>query len=189
MIGDSPLTRPKRYFLDTEFTEDGPERPVDLISLALVDEYGGEFHRVLSDFDRPRAEAHEFVGPHVLPLIDKVDRSLWRPRAQVRAELCDFVGLDRTEPIHLWAWYAAYDGVTHAQLHGTMMQLPQPAFPMFVRDLKQEVERIEEAAGQRMELWSPPEGAHDALVDARTLRVRYQQVAMFARSCGVDGPQ
>jgi hypothetical protein len=62
-------TRLKRIFIDTEFVEDG--KTIDLISIALVDDLGGELYLVSSEYDRAKAESHAFVSQYVLPKVDK----------------------------------------------------------------------------------------------------------------------
>ena len=75
-----------------------------------------------------------------------------------------------TEPIELWAWVGAYDHVALCQLWGPMTHLPPP-IPRFTHELRQ---LWEERGSPRMPRRS--ENVHDALVDARDQRTRYQVI-------------
>lgn len=52
-----------RYFLDTEFAEDG--RTIDLISITIVAEDGREFYAVSTEFDAEKC--NPWVKENVLP--------------------------------------------------------------------------------------------------------------------------
>jgi hypothetical protein len=81
------------------------------------------------------------------------------PRRMIRNAVRDLV-LDTPDP-ELWAWYGAYDHVCLAQLFGRMVNLPK-GFPMYTRDLKQEVDRLGAPA-----LPAKVGTEHNALDDAR----------------------
>ncbi|OBK27562.1 hypothetical protein A5634_22590 [Mycobacterium asiaticum] len=153
-----------RYFYDTEFIEDG--RTIELISIGVVAEDGREYYAVSTEFDP--AQAGSWVRAHVLPKLPSPASKLWRPRRQIRADLEEFLGVNGSEPIELWAWVAAYDHVVLCQLWGPMPSLPK-AIPRFTRELRQ--------------LWEdrgcpqlPPRSrdVHDALVDARDQLHRFR---------------
>ncbi|MDI3313782.1 MAG: polyadenylate-specific 3'-exoribonuclease AS [Mycobacterium sp.] len=146
-----------RYFYDTEFIEDG--RTIDLISIGVAAEDGREYYAVSTEFDPERAGL--WVRSHVLPKLPPPASPLWRSRNRIRADLEQFFGVERADPIELWAWAGAYDHVALCQLWGPMTDLP-PAMPRFTRELRQ--------------LWEDrgcppmpprPRDVHDALVDAR----------------------
>ncbi len=80
----------------------------------------------------------------------------------------------RDEPIELWAWVGAYDHVALCQLWGPMTHLPPP-IPRFTHELRQ---LWEERGSPRMPRRS--ENVHDALVDARDQRTRYQVITLGA---------
>jgi len=153
-----------RYFYDTEFIDDG--RTIDLISIGVAAEDGREYYAISTEFDPDRAG--RWVRKHVLPKLPSPASKLWRSRRQIREELEDFFGIDRDEPIELWAWVGAYDHVVLCQLWGPMTELPQ-AIPRFTRELRQ---LWEERGSPRM----PPRShdAHDALVDARQNLERFR---------------
>ena len=136
-----------RYFLDTEFIEDGTT--IDLISIGVVDDTGREFYAESSDVDLGRA--NDWVRENVLPHLwhrqagaNQRPANAWSRdggvggflrRARIAVELRDFVQRGVSPP-EFWAYYADYDWVAICQLYGTMMDLPD-GWPMFCMDLKQ----------------------------------------------------
>jgi hypothetical protein len=169
-----------RYFLDTEFYEDG--RTIDLISIGVVAEDGREFYAVSQDAELHRVS--DWVRTNVLPSLPKYDAPAWMTRAKIADGLRLFTGesvyisygettgltvpnVPLDEHPEFWAYYADYDWVALCQLYGTMMGLPKH-FPKFCRDLKQ----------LSVDVGSPkhpkdPIGEHNALVDARWNRDLY----------------
>ncbi len=153
-----------RFWLDTEFIEDG--RTIDLISIGIVSEDGREYYAVSSDCDRSRANA--WVRENVLPMCD------WSkaiPRAQIRAEVLEFCGFvtydhksGKKNQHEFWADYGAYDWVVLCQLFGGMDDLPE-GWPMYCHDLQQ----LREVTGNPdiPKQWG---GRHHALSDARQVR-------------------
>jgi hypothetical protein len=153
-----------RYFYDTEFIDNG--RIIDLISIGVVSEDGREFYAVSTEFD-PES-AGRWVRTHVLPKLPPPASKLWRSRREIREGLEDFLGIDGDEPIELWAWVGAYDHVALCQLWGPMTALP-PQIPRFTRELRQ---MWEDHGCPRMP--PRPPDTHDALVDARHNRRRFE---------------
>jgi len=157
-----------RYFYDTEFIDNG--RLIDLISIGVVAADGREYYAVSTEFD-PES-AGRWVRTHVLPKLPSPASQVWRSRRQIREELEDFFGIDdpeiEGEPIELWAWVGAYDHVALCQLWGPMTSLP-PQIPRFTRELRQ---LWESHGSPRMP--PRPSDTHDALVDARHNRRRFE---------------
>ncbi len=153
-----------RFWLDTEFIEDG--RTIDLISIGIVAEDGREYYAVSSDCDRSRANA--WVRENVLPMCD------WSkaiPRAQIRAEIVEFCGFatydhksGKKHQHEFWANYSAYDWVVLCQLFGSMAELPE-GWPMYCHDLQQLLEATGDPAIPKQ--WG---GHHHALSDAQWVR-------------------
>jgi hypothetical protein len=137
-----------RVFFDTEFIEDG--KTIELISIGMVREDGGEYYAESAEVDLARAS--DWVRENVLPSLS----GRATPRAQIAREVVEFCGPSPT----VWAYYAAYDWVALCQLFGTMMDLPK-GWPMFCRDIIQSYK----LSGSRVPL--APKGEHNALVDAR----------------------
>lgn len=142
-----------RFFLDTEFIEDG--RTIDLISVGIVAEDSREFYAQNSDCDLDRAS--DWVRENVLP---HLTRSNWYERNTIRDSIVKFVG-DQPE---FWGYYADYDWVVLCQLFGRMIDLPGN-WPKFCMDLKQlaVMRGIEKLPKQTST-------EHHALADARWVR-------------------
>jgi hypothetical protein len=136
------------YFLDTEFNERGPDFPIDLISIALVNKTG-EYYA------QNRAHRGNYVavmnGATQLPGVDpwlienvykqliNVD-SLWRTRAEMRQDLIDFITETRdSNPMEVWGYFADYDWVLLSQTFGRMIDVQNyiSDMPMHCKDLKQ----------------------------------------------------
>ncbi len=158
-----------RVFYDLEFgNTDGL---ITLVSVGAVREDGEEYYAVSAEFDP--LGVHPWVRDNVLPQLPPT--STWKPRAVIRDELLAFFG---EEPV-LWAWYGAYDHVTLCQLWGAMPQLPR-ALPRFTLDVRQLWEHL-----GRPPLPAQPGGLHDALADARHVRVRFQVLSERAYLLGL----
>jgi hypothetical protein len=152
---------PVRYFLDTEFYEDG--LTIDLISVGVVAEDGRELYAVSREAQLHRVSA--WVRNNVLPHLPRYGDKAWMSRNEIQYVLNDFVGTQQRP--EFWAYYADYDWVAICQLFGTMIQLPKH-FPKFCMDLKQ----LSVMKGNPKHT-TKPVGEHNALVDARWNRDLY----------------
>ena len=134
-----------RYFLDTEFIEDG--QTIDLISIGVVCEDGREFYAESQTVDLTRAD--EWVQANVLPHLwsrqaDKRVGNGWSrdggtggflSNRAIAAELVRWVAQGSGRP-QFWGYFADYDWVVICRLFGRMIDLPD-GWPMFCMDLKQ----------------------------------------------------
>lgn len=145
-----------RFFLDTEFLENGPDQPVRLVSVGLVAENGQTYYAELNDVDL--ALANDWVKANVIPHL-KGGADL-KPRKQVAEELVAFIG---EEPPEFWMFCGGYDWVVFCQIFGTMMGLPK-GIPHFFNELRQSMREL--AVGN---IQLPPQlgAAHNALNDAQ----------------------
>ena len=162
-----------KVFYDSEFLEDG--RTIDLISIAFVAEDGREYYAANMDMDWDRIRADKWLMKNVVPQLPH--SSLWKPKAEIAAEVLEFLTADGKEP-ELWAWYAAYDHVAYAQLWGKMINLPK-GLPMYTNDLRSLLDWAI-LPHLHSDLPKQDEGVHDALADARHLKVRYDWVTLMA---------
>ena len=158
-----------RYFYDLEFGDTAAE--VSLLSIGVVCEDGREYYAVSADLD-PLA-VHPWVRDNVMPQLPPA--ATWKPRSVIRDELAIFLG---DEPV-LWAWYGAYDHVALCQLWGAMPALPR-AIPRFTLDVRQLWEHL-----GRPPLPKQERGLHDALEDARHVRVKWEALAERAYRLGL----
>lgn len=175
----------KRYFLDTEFLDDGNNQRLVLISIALVCSDGRELYLVSNEFDYAEVQADDWMRDNVLKQLPPRDTirlgsepidgapdalhtgwgPVWRSRAQIRDAIAAFIEDpgDGTRP-EIWAYFASYDWVLFAQLFGKMINMPKH-FPFLVNDLKTWATHMG-YTGKFRELL-PDTGHHDALCDAR----------------------
>jgi hypothetical protein len=159
-----------KYFLDTEFYEDGST--IDLISIAVVAEDGREFYACSTEARLDRVSP--WVREHVLPQLPRYDDKMWISRSTIAQRLDRFVYTlsDPRLPMHdrgpqFWAYFADYDWVALCQLFGTMMTLPQH-FPRHCMDLKQWAVQLGVNKDNVLSGWPKQEhGEHNALHDAR----------------------
>lgn len=147
-----------KYFLDTEFHEDGDT--IDLISIGIVDEDERDLYIVNADCDFDRIwtlDSCQWLRENVMP---SIDMSLAVPRCDIRDSILRFVSIGFPETPEFWGYYADYDWVVFCQLFGRMIDLP-PWFPKFCMDIKQ----LAVQKGNPRLL--PCRSEHNALCDAK----------------------
>lgn len=158
-----------RYFIDTEFIENGTT--IDLLSIGIVAQDGREFYA--ENLDADLSKASSWVQENILPHLwsrqsDKSAANQWirnggfggfLNRESIAKDVILFFKDDPS--IKIWAYYADYDWVAFCQLFGTMMDLPT-GFPMYCLDIKQECDRL-----GNPKLPAQGKGEHNALADAK----------------------
>jgi hypothetical protein len=170
-----------KYFIDTEFIEDG--KTIDLISIGIVAEDGRTFYAISTEFNAKKAS--QWVKDNVLVHLPKrgvtdMDspnvrgQSLaWMSRRLIKDKILNFIGDDKPE---FWAYYADYDHVALCQLFGTMMDLPD-GWPMYTRDIKQLCDLL-----GNPELPKQGKGEHNALDDAKWNKKAYEFLINYANN-------
>lgn len=154
-----------RWFLDTEFHEDG--QIIELISIALVSETGEAYYAV-SNWWRPDV-CNDFVKEHVIPKLPP--REEWKQKTQIANEVKDLLLRDGKPEI--WGYFADYDWIALCQLYGRMVDLPK-GFPFWCCDLKQ---LMQERGFEKTDLPAQaPETEHSALGDAMWIREAYLHI-------------
>lgn len=149
-----------RWFLDTEFMEDG--RTIDLISIALVSD-GVEYYAGCKETDQDRWSP--WIWKNVYPKLPK-SPEFWKPRSTIANDVRELLLGETLEQPEIWADFASYDWVALCQLYGPMIYLPS-GLPMFCMDLQQ---YLRHAGIRRSELpRQDPATEHSALDDARWL--------------------
>jgi hypothetical protein len=156
-----------RYWLDTEFIEDG--KTIDLLSIGIVCEDGREFYRQFLDADWTKA--NDWVKENVLPQLAPTaefgteewnDQGFpWGSHGSVAYELRQFCNPEKYGKPEFWGYYADYDWVALCQLFGTMIDLPK-GWPMYCRDIKQWCDEL-----GNPKLPEQGKGEHHALADAK----------------------
>lgn len=160
-----------KFFIDTEFIEDG--KTIDLISIALVREDGLAYYAISSEFDESKAS--QWVRDNVISKLDPATERI--PRKQIAAEILEFIGDDKPE---FWGYFADYDWVVICQLYGAMMKLPK-GWPMFCHDTIQLASIVNRPQFPKL----PPEKAHSALEDARWTKDFYYFLRYSASVGGI----
>jgi hypothetical protein len=152
-----------RYFLDTEFIEDG--HTIDLLSIGIICEDGRDYYAEVDPTEVDWSKANDWVVENVKPHLYQQGESVVRTLAQLAGDVLKFVNAGEAKP-EFWAYYADYDWVALCQLYGTMLDLPA-SWPMFCMDLKQWAVHLGDP-----ELPKQDGQEHNALADARhNLRV------------------
>lgn len=152
-----------RYWLDTEFIEDG--KTIDLISIGIVAEDGRSLYRQRNE--ARLGNASEWVQQNVLPHLQPCLCTLafsdcpWKNASTIAADIKAFCDPEKYGKPEFWGYYADYDWVALCQLFGTMMDLPK-GWPMYCRDLKQWCDDL-----GNPKLPEQGKGEHHALADAR----------------------
>lgn len=142
-----------KFFIDTEFMEDGST--IDLLSIALVSEDGKSFYAVNEEADH--SKANDWVKWNVLPNLLTGSPFLAK-RSEIRERILWFIAPSKPE---FWGYYADYDWVVFCQLFGKMIDLPK-GYPMYCMDLKQWCDML-----GNPKLPEQGKGEHHALADAR----------------------
>lgn len=158
-----------RFYLDTEFIENGPNEPLRLISIGIVCENGRTFYA--ENADCPLEKANPWVQENVIPHLEPERFAL--PLSTLRERVLGFVmkQVNADQDIEFWGYYSDYDWVIFAQLFGTMMDLPE-GFPMYCRDLKQYLDQSGCPRG-----YLPPESdEHHAEADAMWIMLAHRVV-------------
>jgi hypothetical protein len=162
-----------KYWMDTEFIEDG--KTIDLISIALVCEDGREFYAENLDCDL--SKANDWVKENVIAHLWRTNKGENRRTGNVFTRAGGSGSLESHEAItrdvrifcdpvqygkpEFWGYYADYDWVVFCQLFGRMIDLPE-GFPMYCRDIKQMCDDL-----GNPELPKQDTTEHHALADAR----------------------
>lgn len=145
-----------RYFIDTEFNEDG--KTIELISIGIAREDGATLYLVSNEFDADGCQ--QWVKDNVLTKLGDAPRM---NRKQIADEILWFVSDESPE---FWGYFADYDWVVLCQLFGRMVDLPK-GFPMFCMDIKQWARQL----GVDIKRAVPqPADTHNAIADAMWMR-------------------
>lgn len=180
-----------KYFIDTEFMEDG--RTIELLSIGLVCEDGREFYGINPGADK--SKANEFVRDAVIPHLYEDVRlpgrevEIYEALPQVLAQrILKFARLPhaddpqfREKKPQFWGYFADYDWVVFCQLFGRMVDLPK-GYPMYCMDIKQLCNHL-----GNPELPKQGKGEHHALLDARWNKLAFEFLAEKSAACLLCG--
>lgn len=197
-----------RYFIDTEFIENGST--ITLISIGIVAEDGREFYAISTEFDPKKASAwvkenvlNHLPPRHVDPIYDsprlREESKAWMPLKDIKQGILDFIGDDKD--IALWGDYCAFDFVAFSQLvsrqdnqypwytpwflrkkpHNPMVANYPEGYPYFINDIQQYRQQV--GATKLLVL---TEGSHHALYDARHIKKLYWFLRTYEEDCVVE---
>lgn len=158
-----------KYFLDTEFHEDGIT--IDLISIGIVAEDGREFYAINADCDYDRIwtlDSCAWLRENVMPQVAYQSSVQPISHRAIGDRVLAFVD----ENPEFWGYYADYDWVAFCQLFGRMIDLPKH-FPKYCRDIKQLLDNSADSCGRLPQL-QPCKDEHHALADARWNKRAYE---------------
>lgn len=158
-----------KYWLDTEFMEDGPNAPIYLLSIGLVAEDGRELY--LENRDAPVEKANAWVKQNVLPHLDLANGVSCD---EIRNRVLAFIRDDKSP--EFWGYYPAYDWVVFAGLFGRMVDLPK-GFPKSCMDLRQWAFQLHNPKLPRQRT-----AQHNALNDARWNQMIWNHLNSIANS-------
>lgn len=175
-----------KYFLDTEFIEDGST--IELISIGIVSSDLREYYAINweCDFSKANDWVQENVLTHLGEKPSDPDEQWKIERAIAKDIICfvkqpffkndlkelDYQTLKQIEPkqgidIEFWTYYGSYDWVVLCWLFGAMIDLPK-GFPMYTNDIKQWCKQL-----GNPRLPDQGEGEHHALSDAKWVKVAW----------------
>ena len=144
-----------RYYLDTEFIEDG--KTIDLLSIGIVAADGRQLY--LESSEASHSRAGQWVRDNVIAHLSGGNIAV--NRSFIRDAILELIGDDQSP--EFWAYFADYDWVVLCQLFGRMIDLPSH-FPMYCLDLKQLMRTF---SIEKSDLPKQAGTAHNALEDAR----------------------
>jgi hypothetical protein len=147
-----------RYFIDTEFVDDGDT--IDLISIGIVCEDGRELY--LESYSFSWENISQWVENNVIAHLTHKNQT---SHDEIGRLVEKFVNAGNGKP-EFWGWCAAYDFVALCQLFGTMMDLPQ-RWPHYIRDIQHV---LDESGIGDDDLPQQQGTAHNALEDARHIK-------------------
>ena len=147
-----------RYFLDTEFVDDG-KGPLTLLSLGLVADDGRELYLVSREWQD--ADLNPWVREHVLPHLGDGPRL---SRSEMRAAVEAFLGTDPAP--QCWGYFSAYDWFLFCRLWGEWSQMPV-SISKCCMDLRQWAVQLGIGSAEFKAAVPQVGTAHNALEDAR----------------------
>lgn len=185
-----------RYFLDTEFIDDG--EVIDLISIGIVCEDGREYYAQSCEFNHrsasPWVRENVLLNLQMCPWAEpakwgisglyRADRAYHKKYGgqcvdqqrgrihncpwRTRAQMRHNIAtfFDSNEKFEIWGWCAGYDWVVLCQVFGTMMDLPAGC-PHYIRDIQY---LLDEQGIDDSDLPAQEGIAHNALGDAKYIR-------------------
>lgn len=173
-----------------------PYHFIDLISIGLVCSDGREYYAISNEYNYNDASEwvkENVILPAYTNAVHGDERNKLKVETfhairgknnkQIAREIKEFIVGDgettdftskawknyissKNNPPEFYGYYADYDWVLFCSLFGRMIDLPA-GFPMYCRDLKQEMDRLGLDKEWKDKYCPEPENEHNALADAR----------------------
>lgn len=152
-----------KYFLDTEFLDDG--KTIELISIGIVSADNRELYKENIEFNK--VNATNWLLENVIPnLRGQTAIEILVSRTEIANSILEFLADD--DKIEFWGYFADYDWVLFCQLFGKMIDLPKP-FPHYCMDLMQ----LQKMKGIRIK---QENSIHNALDAAKWIKDTYYKI-------------
>lgn len=178
---------------------------IELISIGIVSQEGKEYYAIHNGFDVKKAFRNEWLNKNIflpffrnMSVFHKTHNEFdlrWAKRYikqsgksldEIKFEIIEFLGglidddggsaswyfKDKPE---FWGYFASYDWIVFCWIFGQMIALPN-GFPMYIKDLKQTMDSTNLSKEWKREKCPDPEGAHNALVDAKWNKLLYDKI-------------
>jgi hypothetical protein len=171
-----------RYFLDTEFIESGPNKPIFLLSLGIISDDNKTLY--VENIDAPVHLANDWVKANVVPNLVHFGKKcscygtdVPCPAikfSKIKDKILSFIGDDK--PV-FWGYFADYDWVIFCQTFGTMIDLPN-GWPMYCNDLIQVANAIQVSLNSDT---IKEDYNHNALTDAIWTKKAFEYISEHIR--------
>lgn len=179
-------------YIDTEFFENGPCKPIELISIGMVSVDGREFYAERSTFDW-QAVPHDHwiqgnVRPNLLYQKEVKNKISWlvihmNPlKTHVLGGYPEIASairgwLSQFQDVQFYGYFSSYDWVVFCQIFGRMVDLPE-GMPKYCMDLKQMMTERGLSEEWKRKACPDPVGEHNALVDAKWNRSLHHNIRL-----------
>lgn len=118
-----------RYFLDTEFYDDG--KSLELISIGIVNQFDDTYYAINSDFEESHFDP--WLTKNVKKYFPERSDPVWKPKSQIRDEIKSFI----TVPFpQFWCDFGSWDWVIFCHIFGKMLDVPE-GYPNHCLDVQQ----------------------------------------------------
>lgn len=158
-----------KYFIDTEFNQEGPD--VELITLGIVREDEQKFYAFNTDINLTLLD--DWLQKNVVANL-RLDEAFHGTPKDIKEKLFEWLQEDKT-PWEFWGYYADYDWFLLTRLWGSFLKLPDK-LPYLCYDVRQYMKHV----GMN-DMPSHKGTLHNALDDAEWTRRGFEKVRAATR--------
>jgi len=187
----------RKVFADFKYLNRGPEHPISLISVGMIDDRGNELYAINVDAPLSAIWQNRWTRENLWPTLplEPVNKGAiavldWdsthpdianvRKLENLREDVYQFL-VSEGEP-EVWGSYSAFDYVLLSQLWGTFED-HRPWLPMFIKDIQQLGQELESETWLAVQLQAAT-SSHNALQDARDIRNLHTAIIIAGDRCG-----